>query len=69
MLCNSKTNTLICSEQLFGIRLEVKVIRNWAKWEQSGSVVECLTRDREAPGSSLTGVSALCPSARTLILA
>ena len=30
MLCNSKTKNLIYSEQLFGIRLEVKVIRNWA---------------------------------------
>ena len=38
-------------------------------WEGSGSVVECLTRDRRAVGSSLTGVTALCPWARTLILA
>ena len=30
MLCNSKTKNLIYSEQLFGIRLEVKVIGNWA---------------------------------------
>ena len=30
----------------------------------SGSVVECLTRDREAAGSSLTGVTAMCPWAR-----
>ena len=37
--------------------------------ERSGSVVECLTRDRRAAGSSLTGVTALCPLARTLILA
>ena len=29
--------------------------------EGSGSVVECLTRDRRAAGSSLTGVTALCP--------
>ena len=29
------------------------------KWERSGSVVECLTRDGEAAGSSLTGVTAL----------
>ena len=29
-------------------------------------MVECLTRDRRAAGSSLTGVTALCPSARTL---
>ena len=27
--------------------------------ERSGSVVECLTRDREATGSSLTGVTGL----------
>ena len=27
--------------------------------ERSGSVVECLTRDREAAGSSLIGVTAL----------
>ena len=32
--------------------------------ERSGSVVECLTRDRRAAGSSLTGVTALCPWAR-----
>ena len=29
--------------------------------EGSGSVVECSTRDRGAAGSSLTGVTALCP--------
>ena len=29
--------------------------------ERSGSVVECLARDRRAAGSSLTGVTALCP--------
>ena len=28
--------------------------------EHSGSVVECLTRDRGAVGSSLTGVTVLC---------
>ena len=33
-------------------------------WERSGSVAECLTRDRGAAGSSLTGVTALCPWAR-----
>ena len=32
--------------------------------EHSGSVVECLTRDQGAAGSSLTGVAVLCPSAR-----
>ena len=29
--------------------------------ELSGSVAECLTRDQEAAGLSLTGVTALCP--------
>ena len=29
--------------------------------EQRGSVVECLTRDRGAAGSSLTCVTVLCP--------
>ena len=37
---------------------------NYVCWERSGSVVECLTRDREAAGASLTGVTALCPWAR-----
>ena len=32
--------------------------------EHSVSVVECLTRDRGAAGSNLTGTSAFCPSAR-----
>ena len=31
-----------------------------ALWERSGSVVECLTRDHGAAGSSFTGVTALC---------
>ena len=30
-------------------------------WGRSGSVVECLTRDRGAAGSSPTGVTVLCP--------
>ena len=29
--------------------------------EHSGSVVKCLTQDRGAAGSSLTGVTVLCP--------
>ena len=29
--------------------------------ECSGSVVECLSGDRGAMGSSLTGITALCP--------
>ena len=33
--------------------------------ERSGSVVECLTRDRRAAGSSLYGVTALWPLGKT----
>ena len=33
--------------------------------ERSGSVVECLTRDRRATGSSLTGVTALWSLSKT----
>ena len=33
--------------------------------ERSGSVVECLTRDRRAGGSSLTGVTALWSLSKT----
>ena len=33
--------------------------------ERSGSVVECLTRDRGAAGSSLTAVTALCSLSKT----
>ena len=29
--------------------------------ERRGSMVECLTRDRGVSGSSLTGVTELCP--------
>ena len=32
--------------------------------ERSGSVLECLTQDQGAAGSSLTGVTVLCPCAR-----
>ena len=35
------------------------------KWEHSGSVVECLTRDRGVEGSSLTGVTALWSLCKT----
>ena len=35
--------------------------------ERSGSVVECLTRDRRVGGKSLTGCTVLCPRARHII--
>ena len=34
-------------------------------WERSGSVVECLTGDRRAAGSSLTGVTVLWSLSKT----
>ena len=34
-------------------------------WERSGSVVECLTRDREPTGSSLTSVTGLWSLSKT----
>ena len=39
--------------------IELKNILDFAYKERSGSVVECLTQDRDAVGSSLTGVTAL----------
>ena len=41
---------------LIKIRLKIR--------ERSGSVVECLTRDQRAVGSSLISVTVLCPRAR-----
>ena len=37
----------------------IYLFANWHTGERSGSVVECLTRDRGAADSSLTGVTAL----------
>ena len=34
--------------------------------ERSGSVIECFARDRGAVGSSLTGITTLCPLARRI---
>ena len=48
----------------FVIKIFVLSIFEWLLYtgfkERSGSVVECLTRDRRAGGSSLTGVTVLC---------
>ena len=48
---------------LYIIRVKKAKIRHHE--ERSGSVVECLTRDREAAGSSLTGVTALWSLSKT----
>ena len=44
--------------------MDVQVRSDQTFWERSGSVVEYLTRDHRTAGSSLTGVTALCPGAR-----
>ena len=49
------------SLKIITIVLNLNVGYNTIFRERSGSVVECLTRDLEAAGSSLTGVTALCP--------
>ena len=59
------------TSNFFVLCTNVKVsLYNYSQWvepsmnihrEHNGSVVECLPRDREAAGSSLTGVTALCP--------
>ena len=38
---------------------------NFSLGERSGSVLECLTRDRRAAGSGLTGVTALWSLSKT----
>ena len=51
-----------CQEHIFGsLLLSSRFMANNIKLggERSGSVVECLTRDRGAAGSSLTGITAL----------
>ena len=40
-------------------------IKHGTRRERSGSVVECLTRDQRAAGSSLTGVTALWSLSKT----
>ena len=39
--------------------MQIFVFQILYEWERSGSEVECLSRDREAVGTSLTGVTAL----------
>ena len=45
--------------QLVSVAAQISLSANQHQGGDSGSVVECLTRDREAPGSSLTGVTTL----------
>ena len=47
----------ICTFDVYALRSDINKIL----LEVSGSVVEHLTRDRRAAGSSLAGDTALCP--------
>ena len=63
---NTRTDTLLeglTQEGLFA--LWYGAINKQPLRERIGSVVECLTRDRGAACSSLTGVTALCPFGKT----
>ena len=53
----------VCQSTSMGVSSIQSVIE-----ERGGSVVECLTRDRGAVGSSLTEGIALCPWARHFTL-
>ena len=44
----------------------ILIVQNRLKGERSGAVVECLTRDRGATGSSLTGLSVLWSLSKTI---
>ena len=51
-------------KSLEGLPERLQIISDQIR-ERSGSVVECLTRDRRAAGSSLTGVTALWSLSKT----
>ena len=66
------TDSILLNKIPPGLRIQVSVvITTTDKWpsivirERSGSVVECLTRDRRAAGSSLTSVTALWSLSKT----
>ena len=56
---------MIESESLHMLDVDFCYIYLIKSRERSGSVVECLTRDRRAEGSSLTGVTALWSLSKT----
>ena len=45
--------------------IQITTLFHWQARERSGSVVECLTRDRGTTGSGLTGVNALWSLSKT----
>ena len=60
--------TLVCNTNQPGdTKTKVTFVDSYNSKEHSGPVVECLNRDRGAAGSSLTGVTVLCPEQDTFI--
>ena len=64
------TDVIICIFFTYTRGLQKRItqtiyVLSYRTWERSGSVVECLTRDRRAAGSSLTGVTALWSLSKT----
>ena len=58
-----KENPCVGTDASTPFRIKLQYANNVHR-KRSGSVVECLTWDRGVVGSSLTGVTALCPCAR-----
>ena len=56
---------LSLSDKIRQMLLKHSILTSILIQESSGSVVECLTRDRGAAGSSLTGVTALWSLGKT----
>ena len=65
--CSDESAHLHMLALAFIVRNEIstKISAHAGTRERSGSVVECLTRDRRAAGSSLTGVTALWSLSKT----
>ena len=56
----------LCNGEIYfieevSIPIELLPFQKTLSWEHNGSVVECLTQDKRAAGSRLSGVTALCP--------
>ena len=59
---NQNLKLAICLQNSKKSKLNGQIPLDKLRLNQRGSpVVECLTRDREAVGSSLTGITGLCP--------
>ena len=60
-LINISSKMMKLSTKATEIKKMIEIINCIRDRERSGSVIECLTRDRGVSCSSLSGVTALCP--------